>query len=379
MPANLNIDIFLEPVDLAVLSGDIAYKEGQLGHAVTIHDEEFPEMDDIELVIVGCGEQRGAAIKPVHNHAGPDAIRSKFYNLQYWHPDIKIADVGNIRFGATLTDTYAALRTVIQELRHAGKTVIVLGGSHDLTTAQYLSYASEKIVIEATGVDAMLDLDFGSPYKAANYLLEMLTAEPNYIRHYNHIGFQSYFVDPHMLETMDKLRFDCYRLGHVRENIEEMEPVIRNSQLFTFDINAIAHTHAPANKLSPNGFTGEEACALLRYAGLSPYVNSIGIYGYQPADDVDQLTAIQISQMLWYAIDGRSRSKRESALEDKDAFNEFHTVFAEVETLFLQSKKTGRWWMQLPDKKYIACSYKDYQLASTNEIPERWLRAQERN
>jgi hypothetical protein len=49
-----------------------------------------------------------------------------------------------------------------------------------------------------------------------------------------------------------------------------------------------------------------------------------------------------------------------------------------VETIFLQSKKTGRWWMQLPNKNYIACSYNDYMLASHNEIPERWLRAQER-
>ncbi len=30
--------------------------------------------------------------------------------------------------------------------------------------------------------------------------------------------------------------------------------------------------------------------------------------------------------------------------------------------------------MQLPDSKFIACSYKDYLLASSNEIPERWLR-----
>jgi formiminoglutamase len=35
--------------------------------------------------------------------------------------------------------------------------------------------------------------------------------------------------------------------------------------------------------------------------------------------------------------------------------------------------------MQLPDKKFIACSYADYLHASQNEIPERWLRAQERN
>ncbi len=91
--------------------------------------------------------------------------------------------------------------------------------------------------------------------------------------------------------------------------------------------------------------------------------------------DKDELTAKQISQMLWYVLDGRSRGKREAQLDEKDSFNEYHMAFAEVETTFLQSKKTGRWWMQLPDKHFIACSYKDYLLASSNEIPERWLRA----
>ena len=83
--------------------------------------------------------------------------------------------------------------------------------------------------------------------------------------------------------------------------------------------------------------------------------------------------------MLWYFIDGKSRSKQEALLEDSSNFNEYHTVFAEVGTRFLQSRKTGRWWMELPDKKIIACSYNDYVCASRNEIPERWLRTQERN
>ena len=86
----------------------------------------------------------------------------------------------------------------------------------------------------------------------------------------------------------------------------------------------------------------------------------------------------QVSQMLWYVLDGRSRGKKEAPWKERDSFNEYHTAFAECETIFLQSKKTGRWWMQLPDEQFIACSYKDYLLASNNEIPERWLRAQER-
>ncbi len=158
-----------------------------------------------------------------------------------------------------------------------------------------------------------------------------------------------------------------------------MEPVIRNSHLFSFDISAIANAYAPASGVSPNGLTGEEACILMQYAGLSPYVNTIGIYGFSPSRDKEQLTAKQISHMLWYLIDGKNRSKHEAPLEERHSYYEFNIAFGEVDALFLQSKRTGRWWMQLPDNRFIACSRKDYMLAANNEIPERWLRAQERS
>lgn len=377
MSPNLHISDFLDPISLAELSQDQGYKDGQIGKFIDAYDESFPDLYESDIVIVGCEEERGIG-RDRRGGGGPDAIREQFYRLYYWHRDVKLADAGNIRAGANLSDTYAALKTVIRELTAIGKTVVILGGSHDLTLSQYYTYTDKKHIIEATCVDALIDLDIDSLNRSDNFLMEMLTGEPNFIHHYNHIGFQSYYVHPHMLETMDKLRFDCFRLGSVKDKIEEMEPVIRNSHLFSFDISAIAHSFAPANQLSPNGFNGEEACILMRYAGLSHNVNTVGIYGYLPTQDQGQLTARQVSHMLWYFIDGKSRGRREAALSDREFFIEYHTAFAEVETTFLQSKKTQRWWMQLPDNKYIACSYQDYVLASSNEIPERWLRAQER-
>jgi formiminoglutamase len=377
MSPNLHISDFLDPINLAELSQDQGYKAGQIGKLIDAYDETFPDLYEADVVLVGCEEERGLG-RDRREGGAPNAIREQFYQLFGWHSDLKLADAGNIRAGAALADTYAALKTVLRELTGIGKTVVILGGSHDLTLSQYYTYGDKRHIIEATGVDALIDLDIHSLHRADNFLMEMLTGEPNYIHHYNHIGFQSYYVHPHMLETMDKLRFDCYRLGSVKDRIEEMEPVIRNSHLFSFDISAIAHAFAPANQLSPNGFNGEEACILMRYAGLSPTVNTVGIYGYIPSRDAGQLTARQISHMLWYLIDGRSKGRREAALSQREFFIEYRTAFAEVETTFLQSKKTQRWWMQLPDSKYIACSYQDYLLASSNEIPERWLRAQER-
>ena len=57
-----------------------------------------------------------------------------------------------------------------------------------------------------------------------------------------------------MLETMDKLRFDCYRVGAAKEQLEEMEPVIRNSDMLSFDIAAIKYSDAPAASLQPEWF-----------------------------------------------------------------------------------------------------------------------------
>ncbi len=368
---------FLEPISKPAFSQEQGYKSHQLGNNIDAYEKFFPPLDNTDIVILGCGETRGAGT--VHNaRDSTDAIRKELYKLYHWHKEVTVADAGNIKCGATLQDTYAALRVVVAELLRHCKRVVILGGSHDLTLAQYNVYSAGGQIIEATCVDAVIDLNAESELPSDNFLMPVLTTEPNFVKHYNHIGFQSYFVHPDMLETIDKLRFDCYRVGTVKENIEEMEPVIRNSHLFSFDISAIQHAYAPANKLTPNGFTGEEACRIMQYAGMSTTVNTIGIYGYRYEHDEYNLTAKQISHMLWYLMDGVLKGKLEASFGEKDDFNEFKLAFAEVGTSFRQSKKTGRWWMQLPDGNFIACSHKDYVTASQNEIPERWLRAVER-
>ncbi len=369
---------FLTAIPVHELNDDNGYTDGQLARHIALYENELPDITDADIVLVGVNETRGSGDFDNCMNAA-NSIRKHLYQLHYWHTDVIIADIGNIKIGATLNDSYAAVKTVLAELLRMKKTVVILGGSHDITLAQYFAYKELQQVVEATCIDATINLKGENPLRSENFLLEMLTGEPNLVKHYNHIGFQSYFVHPRMLETMDKLRFDCYRVGTARENLEEMEPVIRSTNLLSFDISAIKHSDSPAGSESPNGFSGEEACVLTRFAGMSNKVNSFGIYGYQPQLDEKELTAKQISQMLWYFIDGKSRGKQEASIEDRDYFNEYHTSFTEVESTFLQSKKTGRWWMQLPNKKFIPCSYTDYVHASQNEIPERWLRAQERD
>ena len=368
---------FLQPVNKSAISNDNGYTDGQLAKHISIFETELPDITDADIILIGTHETRGGNAFLGNIHAA-DVVRKYLYKLHYWHDSLSIVDIGNVKIGENLIDSYAALKTILAELMRLDKTVIILGGSHDVTLAQYMAYKELEQVVEATCIDAMIDLRVESMVRSENFLLEMLTSEPNMVKHYNHIGFQSYFVHPRMLETMDKLRFDCFRVGIVKEDIEEMEPVLRNTNLLSLDISAIKYSDSPASLDTPNGLTGEEACILTRYAGMSNKLNSFGIYGYNPQDDVEDLTAKQIAQMIWYFFDGKNRSKQESGIEERQQFNEYHTAFAEVDTVFLQSKKTNRWWMQLPDRKFAPCSYNDYLKASHNEIPERWLRIQER-
>ncbi|HRN72748.1 MAG TPA: arginase family protein [Ginsengibacter sp.] len=367
---------FLDPVRSDIIAGDVAYNDKQIGRIADIYKEGFPEVADADIILVGTDESRGAGYI-TDNHPA-DMVREQLYRMYLWHADIKIADIGNIKSGSSLNDSYSCLKTVLKDFRSTGKSVVIIGGSHDNTLAQYMAYAEEKKFAEATVIDAHIDLQSDSSLRSETFLMEMLTSEPNYIRHYNHIGFQSYFVHPYMLETMDKLRFDVYRVGAAKEHLEEMEPIMRGSDFFSFDMGAVQYGAIPGSGVSPNGFSGEEACSLARFAGMAHGADSFGIYGYRPEHDINNITAIQISQMIWYFIDGKNKSRQESEFSDTFAFNEYHTSFADSDVVFLQSKKTGRWWMKMPGKKYVACSYSDYLFASNNEIPERWLRVQER-
>ena len=138
---------FLEPVNIARLSNDEGFKDTQLGKHIVVYDESFPDITDADMVLVGCGEMRGAGLQYT-NTGSPDAIRAEFYTLFHWHSEVSVADLGNVKCGASLQDSYAALRIVVSELIELGKKVIIICGSHDNTLAQYQAYGSLNQIID---------------------------------------------------------------------------------------------------------------------------------------------------------------------------------------------------------------------------------------
>ncbi|HOZ82365.1 MAG TPA: arginase family protein, partial [Bacteroidia bacterium] len=137
---------------------------------------------------------------------------------------------------------------------------------------------------------------------------------------------------------------------------------------------------------SPNGLTGDMACQIMYYAGMSDKLEGIGLYEYAASIDTNQMTAALISQMVWYFMEGVSNRKNDFPDSTSSQFTVYNLTLREnnEEMHFLKSNVTGRWWMEIPLSKIkkkldrhqlVPCSYDDYQKACNNEIPERWWQA----
>ncbi len=155
------------------------YQPLQWGANIMCATQRTFDWEDTDIVIVGCGEWRGDNGN-AHYSNSPNVIREHLYRMYHWHSGIKIADAGNIRQGATVEDTRAALATVLYEIHKAGKIAVVLGGSHDLTLQQYDVFKKAQETAIAAVADMLIDLDESENVNASSFLMDMLTGTPNF-------------------------------------------------------------------------------------------------------------------------------------------------------------------------------------------------------
>lgn len=380
---------FFSPVNSEEILAETDLFRSQYGKILDIYDQEFPKLDDADIAIIGVMDDRRA-----FNNKGcaeaPDAFRKQFYKLHQGGYRTKIVDLGNIKRGHSVTDTYVALKTVTTELIKKNIVPVIIGGGQDLTYAQYLAYEKLEQRVDLVVVDSSFDLQEDvedmADTTSRSYLNKVMLHQPNYLFNFSNIGYQTYFVNQESLDVFEKLYFDVYRLGTFSGKIEQAEPVLRNADMISFDMGAIRSSDASANgNATPNGFYGEEACQICRYAGMSDKLTSIGFYEFNPDLDKNGQTAILLSQMIWYFIEGYYHRKKDYPLQPKSSYIIYHTALKadDHEVVFVKSKKSDRWWMQVPypntksvNERYhlVPCSYQDYQTAIDGEMPDLWWR-----
>jgi formiminoglutamase len=338
----MSLSDFFTPIDLKKIVPKKGYYTSHLGSKIEYFSEGFPDLEQkTDIAIIGVQEDRNAV-----NNSGcalaPDYVREKLYQLNEGNYNTKIVDLGNIRQGATVTDTYIALKTVVSELVKKDIIPVIIGGGQDLTYAQYLAYENLEQKVDLVIVDSHFDLDddHGSENietTSESYLNKIFLHEPNYLFNYSNLGYQTYFASQESLRMMDKLYFDVHRLGELAGNVAVAEPIIRNASMISFDMGAIRASDAMGNaNASPNGFYGSDACQLARYAGFNDKLSSIGFYEFNPAYDSNGQTAMLLAQMIWYFIDGVYNRKKDFPLNPKSQYLIYKTSLKHCRYLILQ-------------------------------------------
>lgn len=373
---------FFKPVDVERLHSNTEYESGAWFHTLELNTGQSPSMEGKTIALIGLDE-------PEEPISSAYEIRKYLYKLKKASYAEDIIDMGDFSFDYSIK-SYQELGFVMSELISKGVIPIVMNGRQDVTYAQYLSFAYIKRYANLVNVDSRIDFTLNEMKEIdeTNYIQQILLEEPSYLFSFSNVGHQTHFTDPYILNFLEELYFDFYRLGECRANMQSLEPVFRTAHFASFDTGAIRHSDASASSNpSPNGFFGEEICQLAKYAGMSTNMQSIGFYEYIPEHDPLGQTAHLIAQMIWYFVEGYEQRYLENPYENKSDFTKYITNIQNnaYHIVFYKSIRTGRWWMEVPitdlqssvitQQHMLPCSYEDYELATRNEIPERWWQA----
>ena len=263
----------------------------------------------ISAVIIGFPYDEGT----IRNHgrpgasSGPDSIREAFYKLtpikstDISAANVNLFDAGNLSTEMKLEDALLELEEIVMNFMKAGFIPIVLGGSNDLSYADFRACKNIFNECGAINVDSHLDLreypsgiTSGSPYRM---LIDRQVLKG---RNFVEYGIQEFANSPdHLLfakekgvsiVTLNELRIQKNSAAF-KESYEKVNKNV-NRVYVSFDIDSVRSSDAPGVSAGlPTGLYAEEICECAYLAGLEERTAMIDICEFNPRYDVDGRTA----------------------------------------------------------------------------------------
>lgn len=371
----LDLTLFFQP------PASVNATEGTLHHHIHFSPESIAEIERNSICIFHVNEYRG---RGEENQPMID-FRSTCYSLfpgQDWN--VKIYDLGDMSPGASLTDTYFAVQTVVAELIKNSCIPILVGGSMDLLHAVSVGYEVTEQLINICAIDERISL--GKPDEeitSDGYLSSLLLRRPCYLFNHATIGLQPNRNNPMNLDLYDKLYFDVCRLGAFNSDFKLAEPILRNSDIIGMNLESLKASERMVEEGNPNGFTVEQFCQIAKYSGISDKLSCFGIFNPVLAHGQD---AAIVAHAIWYLIDGIESRKGDFPIGSKKEYMRFTVVMDNEfqELVFYKSNKSDRWWMEVPyppsehvkfeRHHLVPCNQQDYENAMQNELPDLWWR-----
>jgi formiminoglutamase len=376
----MNIKDFIDPVSLEKPDEYYIRDNKIFSKNIKVHtlSEEIEDLSNYDIAIIGVPEDRNSHIQGAS--LAPNLIRNQLYQLYAFNNFPKIVDLGNVKQGNTYKDTYVALTDVITELRNNQVVVLILGGTQDLTIPAFKALEKNSSSISVITVDSILDIDKDAVKTNNDSFLNEILFKKNSLFIHTSVGHQLYLNNEKNVELINNLSHNTIRLGEIRSKLMNFEPYARDADLLSFDMGAIRQSDSPASsRPSPNGFYGEEACTIARYAGNSNKLSVFGLFEIYPQTDMNEQSCRLAAQICWHFIYGLGTRKEEIPSTENKNFRTFIVGHSDMdhEITFYKSVITERWWMNVPNigtgsDSIISCSEDDYITACNHEIPDLW-------
>ena len=365
---------YFNSVDVNALNFANNQNKDQLGKRIGINGrDDFNSFDKIDIVLFSISEYRHDNSLKKSFNANKD-FRKKLYSLHFSNWKAKIYDLGDLVNGNEVSDTNYAVEKIVQFCVKNQIFIITIGGSQDLTFILYSSLKKFFNYINLVTIDNRLD--FIENNIADSYLSKIIMDEENKLNQFSNIGYQKHLTSQPEIELIDKMKFESLSLGKVKSNINEAEPVLRESNIVSFDIKSVKSGDINNAHQYPNGLSSYEFCSLSRFSGSSSKSNVISFFENWDFSIMNSLLA----EAIWYVIDGYNSRINENPKDDSDDFVYYYIEVDNYKFKFYKSLLTDRWWVEFindelisVEKDIISCTANDYFNCKNSIISERIL------
>ena len=347
----------------------------QLGKKIGINGrDDYNEFSNINIIIISISEYRHNQSINKKFNADKD-FRKKLYSLYIGNWTSKIYDMGSLVNGNEISDTNYALEKIINSFVKNQIFVITVGGSQNLTTSLYSSIKPLLSSINLVSINNKLDFTKNNNTEES-YLSRIILDDENKLNQFSNIGYQKHLISQDEIDLINKMKFESLSLGKVKSDVNNAEPVLRDSNLTSFDIRSVKSGDINNAHQYPNGLTTYEFCSLSRFSGSGSKSKVVSFFENWDFSIMNSLLA----EALWYVIDGFNSRFDENPEEDSDDFVYYHIELDNYKFKFYKSLITDRWWVEFindelisVEKNIISCTANDYYQSKNSIISKRIL------
>ncbi len=348
-----------------------------IGSLIKKNNGDGIELDNVSVAFIAI-EQGGNKLS--------NTLRRHLYHYRNTHTFESFADLGDYTLPKKIEQSHVdEIGFILSELIEKGIAVITYCNVTDFVP-KAIDKAFEYLKMSYSAIECNINIassiDFGD-LEAKNWLSHLLKNDKSYLHHYALLGYQSNHVANDQVDFLQKMGFEYERLGVLKSGIRYAEPYLRMGNFLQFDLNALKTSYTGMAHNYPNGLNGEEACAVLKYAGANNEMRAVNLVSTDWG--INEIGAEQFAQMIWYFMEGAQIGFEENPLSDESNYTKYLTHFEKPQEniIFYKSKRSNKWWIYLPvnHEKYpkykylIPCDYSDYEMATNGEIPYRWINA----